>query len=186
MPDSASSPASPVFHPALSGTPSIKRRLLAMVYEGFLLLAVAALTTALFLLVTQNRHGPIYQYGLMAALFLVIGAYFVYNWTNSGHTLAMKTWRLCVVAGLDARVPVRTAVLRYLFAWGWLVPAFALRTVFGLHTRGEIAAVYTAGIAAWALTAFLDKDRQFLHDRLAGTRVVELPKPVRATAPAAS
>jgi uncharacterized RDD family membrane protein YckC len=190
MPDSASSPASPVFHPALSGTPSVKRRLLAMVYEGFLLLAVAALTTALFILVTQNRHGPAYQYGLMAALFVVIGAYFVYNWTNSGHTLAMKTWRLCVVAGAvggpDARVPVRTAALRYLFAWGWLVPAFAVRTLFGLHTKVEIAAVYTAGIAAWALTAFLDNDRQFLHDRLAGTRVVELPKAVRATAPAAS
>jgi uncharacterized RDD family membrane protein YckC len=32
---------------------------------------------------------------------------------------------------------------------------------------------------AWALTAFLDKDRQFLHDKLAGTRLVSLPKPVK-------
>jgi uncharacterized RDD family membrane protein YckC len=183
MPDSVSSP---VPLAALSGTPSVKRRLLAMVYESFLLLAVAALTTALFILVTQNRHGPIYQYGLMAALFLVVGAYFVYNWTNSGHTLAMKTWRLCVVASADARVSVRTAALRYLFAWGWLVPAFAVRTLFGLHSKGAIAAVYGAGIAAWALTAFLDKDRQFLHDRLAGTRLVQLPKAARVTAPAAS
>jgi uncharacterized RDD family membrane protein YckC len=187
MPDSASSPASLATLSATpSATPSVKRRLLAMVYEGFLLLAVAALTTALFILVTQNRHGPAYQYGLMAALFVVIGAYFVYNWTNSGHTLAMKTWRLCVVAGADARVSVHAAVLRYLFAWGWLVPAFAVRTLFGLHDKGAIAAVYGAGIAAWALTAFLDKDRQFLHDRLAGTRVVQLPKAARITLPAAS
>jgi uncharacterized RDD family membrane protein YckC len=184
MPDSASSPAS--LH-ALSDTPSVKRRLLAMVYESFLLLAVAALTTALFILLTQNRHGPVYQYGLMATLFLVIGAYFVYNWTNSGHTLAMKTWRLCVVDGAGLRVSVRSAALRYLFAWGWLVPAFAVRTLFGLHTKTDILIVYSAGIVAWALTALLDKDRQFLHDRLAGTRLVELPKAgAAATAPAAS
>ena len=156
--------------------PTIKRRLLAMVYESFLLLAVTALTTALFILVTQNHHGPAYQYGLMAALFVAIGAYFIYNWTNSGHTLAMKTWRLCVLDGGDGKLSVRTAALRYLFAWGWLLPAFAVRTLFGLHGKAEIAIVYTVGIAAWALTALLDKDRQFLHDRLAGTRVVQLPK----------
>jgi uncharacterized RDD family membrane protein YckC len=156
-------------------TPSIKRRLIAMVYETFLLLAVEMLAVALFLLVTATAtvRSPTRPDG---ALFLVTGAYFVYNWTNSGHTLAMKTWRLCVVAGADARVSVRTAALRYLFAWGWLVPAFAVRTLFGLHSKGAIAAVYGAGIAAWALTAFLDKDRQFLHDRLAGTRLVQLPK----------
>ena len=160
----------------VSSTPTIKRRLLSMVYESFLLLAVTALTTALFILVTRNHHGPAYQYGLMAALFVVIGIYFIYNWTNSGHTLAMKTWRLCVLAGADGKLSVRTAALRYLCAWGWLLPAFAVRTLFGLHGKMEIAAVYTLGIAAWALTAFLDKDRQFLHDRLAGTRLVQLPK----------
>jgi uncharacterized RDD family membrane protein YckC len=159
-----------------SSIPTVRRRLLSMVYESFLLLAVTALTTALFLLVTQNRHGPAYQYGLMAALFVVVGVYFIYNWTNSGHTLAMKTWRLCVLSGADGKLSVRTAALRYLFAWGWLLPAFAVRTLFALHGKAEIAAVYTLGIAAWALTAFLDKDRQFLHDRLAGTRMVQLPK----------
>jgi uncharacterized RDD family membrane protein YckC len=160
--------------------PTVRRRILAMIYEGFLLIAVGALATALYILVTQNRQGPAYHYGLMAAQFLVIGAYFVYNWTNSGHTLAMKTWRLCLVAGDDARVSVPTAALRYLLAWGWFAPAFAVRTLFGLHGKGEIAAVYTVGMVAWALTAFLDKDRRFLHDRLAGTRLVQLPKPSKA------
>jgi hypothetical protein len=41
-------------------------------------------------------------------------------------------------------------------------------------------------VVAWGLTAFLDRDRQFLHDRLAGTRLVLLPKTVRTPAPAAA
>jgi uncharacterized RDD family membrane protein YckC len=32
-------------------------------------------------------------------------------------------------------------------------------------------------VLLWSLTALFDKDRQFLHDRLAGTRLVQLPKP---------
>jgi len=35
--------------------------------------------------------------------------------------------------------------------------------------------VLLAGIVLWSLTAFLDKDRQFLHDKIAGTRLVLLP-----------
>jgi uncharacterized RDD family membrane protein YckC len=42
------------------------------------------------------------------------------------------------------------------------------------------------GVLAWGLTAFLDRDRQFLHDRLAGTRLVLLPKTARTPAPVAS
>jgi uncharacterized RDD family membrane protein YckC len=75
-------------------------------------------------------------------------------------------------------------MLRYLLAWGWFAPALIVRAAFGLHGKGETAAVLAAGLAAWAMTAFLDKDRQFLHDRLAGTRLVRMPK--KPTAPAAS
>ena len=35
------------------------------------------------------------------------------------------------------------------------------------------------GVPMAAIT-FIDKDRQFLHDRLAGTRLIQLPKPVKA------
>jgi uncharacterized RDD family membrane protein YckC len=100
----------------------------------------------------------------------------------------MKTWRVRLTGsptGTDAgqsRVPLRTAVLRYLLAWGWFVPALIVRAAFGLHGKGETAAVIAAGIAAWAMTAFLDKDRQFLHDRLAGTRLVQMPKRSKASA----
>jgi uncharacterized RDD family membrane protein YckC len=136
------------------------------------------------MLVTLNSHAPIAQYGLKAWLFLVAGAYFIYSWTNSGHTLAMKTWRMHVLTAGYERVPLRTAALRYLLAWGWFLPALLVRSMFGLHGKGETAVVLAVGVLAWGLTAFLDRDRQFLHDRLAGTRVVALPKRSAQAAPA--
>jgi uncharacterized RDD family membrane protein YckC len=163
-------------------TPSVRRRLMAMVYETFLLLAVEMLAVLLYMMVTSNRQQPIYQHGKTLFLFLVAGAYFVRCWTDSGHTLAMKTWRVRLTsndAG-DARVPLRTAMLRYLLAWGWFVPALIVCMAFGLHGKAEVGIAVAIGIAAWAMTAFLDKDRQFLHDRLAGTRLVLRPKRSKA------
>lgn len=161
---------------AAPAAPSVKRRLMAMVYETFLLVAVEMLAVALFLLVTRNNHAPVYQHAMKAYLFIVTGAYFIHFWCDSGHTLAMKTWRLRLVADGHARVPLRIALLRYLLAWGWFLPALVACGVLGLKGKGDIAAAVVIGIAAWALTALLDRDRRFLHDRMAGTRIVALPK----------
>ncbi|WP_020652980.1 RDD family protein [Massilia niastensis] len=161
-------------------TPSVKRRVLAMVYEAFLLTAAEMLAVLAYLLLTGNRQEPVYQHGLKAFLFLVTAAYFIHFWTDSGHTLAMKTWRMKLIQPGHARLPFRTAAIRYLLAWGWFAPALLVCAVFGLHAKGEIAIALAIGVVAWALTAFLDKDRQFLHDRLAGTRLVLLPKAQRA------
>jgi uncharacterized RDD family membrane protein YckC len=156
----------------MDASPTIKRRLIAMVYETFLLLAVEMLAVALWMLLTQNRHGPLFEHGLKLYLFVVTGAYFIHAWTGSGHTLAMKTWRMRLAADGHARVPLRRAALRYLLAWGWFLPALLLCGVLGIKDKGAIAAVVACGMAAWASTALLDPERRFLHDRLAGTRLV--------------
>jgi uncharacterized RDD family membrane protein YckC len=148
---------------------------MVMVYEAFLLLAVEMLAVGLYLLVTGNRHGAAYQHGLKFFLFLVTAAYFVHFWTDSGHTLAMKTWRIRLVMDGYRRVPFRIAAIRYLLAWGWFLPALVACALLGLTGKAEVSAAIAVGIAAWALTAFLDKDRQFLHDKLAGTRLVNMP-----------
>lgn len=158
------------------GTPTIKRRLIAMVYEAFLLTAVEALAVFLFIFATGNRQEPAYRAGLMVFLFLVTAAYFVHSWSGSGFTLAMKTWRIKVVKVGYAKVPFKNAAIRYLLAWGWFAPALAVGALLDLHHFREWAITLTIGLVAWALTAFLDKDRQFLHDRIAGTRLIALPK----------
>ncbi|MDY0977331.1 RDD family protein [Massilia sp. CFBP9012] len=168
----AATPAHATFFP----TPTVKRRVTVMVYELFLLFAVEMLAVLVYLLLTGNRQEPLFQHGLKLWLFLVTGLYFTWCWRDSGHTLAMKTWRIKVAQAGHARLPWRTAIVRYLLAWGWFAPALLVCAAAGLHAKGEIAVALVVGIAVWALTAFLDKDRQFLHDRLAGTRLVQLPK----------
>ena len=162
--------------PAVIGTPTVRRRVIAMVYEAFLLIAVEALAVFIYIFVTGNRQGPAYRAGLMAFLFLVTAAYFVHAWSGSGFTLAMKTWRIKVVKVGAARVPLKNALVRYLLAWGWFAPALVVGAVLDLHHVKEWAIVLTLGLVAWGATAFLDKDRQFLHDRIAGTRLIALPK----------
>lgn len=173
-------PNSPV-----AATPTIRRRLTASLYETFLLAAVLLFATALFMLVTLNSQAPLFAYARTLWLFAVTGAYFIFCWTDSGHTLAMKTWRVKLVGRGGAPVSLKTATLRYLLAWGWVAPALLVSYLFGLTAnKAAFGIALTLGVAAWALSALFDKDRQFLHDRLAGTRLVLLPKPGRS-APAA-
>lgn len=132
----------------------VRRRLASMLYESMLLLGVLALT----FMVPYLLLGLGFEFtppGWLAWLhvFLVLGFYFVWYWHRHGQTLAMQTWRLKLVNADDGRNPDSArSWLRYALSW----PSLLLGGV-GL---------------LWAL---VDGDRQFLHDRLAGTRVVLLP-----------
>jgi len=170
--------------PVTAPAPSLRRRLTVLLYEAFLLAAVLLGATALFMLVTLNSQGALFAHAKKVWLFAVTGAYFIFCWTDSGHTLAMKTWRVKLLTRSGARVPLRTAALRYLLAWGWFAPAIIISYAFELTgDKAAFSMVLVAGMAAWAMTAFLDRDRQFLHDRLAGTRLTLMPPLGPSTAP---
>lgn len=134
---------------------TLRRRLASMLYEALLLLGVLALT----FLVPNLVIGVMWQVTLPGWLewlhiYVVLGCYFVWYWRRGGQTLAMQTWTLRLVrAGSGEPVSLSRAWLRYTLAW----PSVLLAG-FGL---------------AWAI---IDPERQFLHDRLAGTRVVLLLK----------
>jgi uncharacterized RDD family membrane protein YckC len=149
-------------------TPTIKRRLISMVYEAFLIVSVEALAVSVYLFVTRNQHTPAIDHGRNLVFFLVAAAYFIHSWSGSGHTLAMKTWRIKVVKLGCKSVPLRAAMIRYLLAWGWFLPAIVACYVFDWKSVREVGIAVAVGIAAWALTALFDKDKQFLHDRVAG------------------
>ena len=158
----------------MSNNPTVKRRLISMVYESLLGFAVLFLPFLIFEIVTGGSHTPLVEHMRQALAFLVLGAYFIHQWTREGQTLAMRTWRMKLVGAQGGPVTPRLAVVRYLLSWMWILPALVLSLTLDLHRWPALGAILV-GIAAWSLTAFFDKDRQFLHDKLAGTRLVQLP-----------
>jgi uncharacterized RDD family membrane protein YckC len=64
----------------------------------------------------------------------------------------------------------KTALARYLA--GWIGPGLALVTYVLLKPTG-LGGVAIVPFALSYLAAFVDPDRQFLHDRIAGTRIVQ-------------
>jgi uncharacterized RDD family membrane protein YckC len=129
--------------------PGIGRRLASMLYESLVVFSIL-LAGFLFPQIVLNGFGFAMRPQLLwLHVLLVLMAYFVWCWLHGGQTLPMKTWKLRI-ANPDGSPPrPAQAILRYLAAWPSLL-------LFGI------------GIL-WAL---IDPDRQFLHDRIAGTRIV--------------
>jgi uncharacterized RDD family membrane protein YckC len=124
-----------------------------MLYESLLLFGVAFLGTWLFQFAAGTLRIEGWRMTLLQ-LFLValFAAYFLWCWLRGGQTLAMKTWRIRLVAkDGHGRVTPKAALLRFVYAL-LLVP-----TLVGIF---------------WAM---VDRDRQFLHDRLAGSLLVPVP-----------
>lgn len=153
-------------------TPGVARRLAAFVYEGVLLFGVVFISGYLYSALTQQRHALQGKTGLQVVVFIVLAIYFVTFWSRGGQTVAMRAWHVRLVTASGAAVTPARALARYLLAWLWFAPALLAARLAGLHSLGAIFTLLFAGVAAYALLAFLHPQRQFLHDALCGTRLV--------------
>ena len=126
-----------------------------MGYESILLFGVVFISTALFLTASGGGTSSLEgwrHHALQAFLAAVLAAYFLWSWLRGGQTLPMKAWHIRLVMPRRAGVPPGRALLRFVLA-AFLVPS---------------------GIGIlWAL---FDPERQFLHDRIVGTRLVSVPR----------
>lgn len=135
--------------PILATPAGLGRRLAALFYESLLVAAVLMLAGFLYIPVFGGIHGPFQKAVFQLYLLLVMMGYFVVFWRR-GQTLAMKTWRIRL-SGRDGAPPsTARCVARF-----WLAALGLLAAGIGL---------------LWAL---IDPERQFLHDRLLRTRLVE-------------
>jgi uncharacterized RDD family membrane protein YckC len=137
--------------PAALRAPALGRRLASGLYDLLLLAAVVLIATFPYLAVFGDSTSGWRRHVLQLWVLGVTGAYFAWFWTHGGQTLPMKTWRLRVVRRDGAPVSLGRALHRYVLA---ALGFFALGLGF-----------------LWAL---VDRDRQFLHDRLAGTALVDV------------
>jgi len=146
-----------------------------MVYEAVLLFGVLFAAELAFDLATQNLNPAPLRSWHHLYLFVVLGLYFTYFWGHGGQTLPMKTWQIRLTSATHSRVTFRQACLRYCLAWMWFFPALAISYAFDVQ-RWPSMIMLLVGLCVWALTSKLDAHGQFLHDRLAGTRLAAVPK----------
>ena len=158
--------------------PSLRRRLACFVYEGVLLFGVVMAAGLLYSLLTEQRHALAGLHGMQLAIFGVLALYFGWFWSHGGQTVAMKTWHIKVVDRGGQPVGPWRALLRYLLSWLWFLPALALTYTAGWKSGGAVAMALMLGVIAYASLSWLLPQRQYLHDRLAGTQLV-VSKPAR-------
>jgi uncharacterized RDD family membrane protein YckC len=136
---------------AFPRAPAIARRLASALYDALLVVALMFIATFPFLAFVGDSTQGLRRHLLQAWVLFVVGAYFTWFWTRGGQTLPMKTWRIRLVRRDGAPVSMGRAIHRYFLA------------ILGI-----------AALGAGFLWALVDRDRQFLHDRLAGTALVDV------------
>ena len=170
---------------AMGTTPPLWRRLACMVYESLLLFGlslVPAVVGALFVAQT-GKHGALQNDTTLRAFALLLFAvYFVWFWSARGQTLAMQTWRIRVVRDDGSTLGQGRALLRFVAACiGWFGPATVAVGTLGSAPWPSLG-LFASGVLLWALLSLAEPTRQFWHDRLCGTRLVDVRDEPRAAA----
>jgi uncharacterized RDD family membrane protein YckC len=157
----------------------LMRRLAAVLYETLLLTAIGLVVGFLALpLVSPAVPGqdrsltlPTFSGRLLvgSALVVAAGAYLIHGWTAGRRTLPQKTWRLRLVTAAGSHVDAKRALTRFLAAF--VGPVLALGAYIWLSHAG--LGIYAVWLIAFNfLWTLIDDERLFLHDRIAGTRLV--------------
>ncbi len=148
-PDAGASHAPQAATLATSTLATFKRRLTSLIYEALILTAVLLAAALPPVMLMRHWENATARPALQAWIIVFCGAFYVWQWASKGQTLPMKTWKMRLVMADGSPVSYPCAIRRY----------FAALASIALLGLGYV----------WAL---VDRDRQFLHDRLAGTRIV--------------
>jgi uncharacterized RDD family membrane protein YckC len=153
--------------------PSLLRRLACFVYEAVLLFGVVMISGYLYSSLTQQRHALEGRHGLQAFVFLTFGIYFAWFWSHSGQTVAMRTWQIRIVKADGSPLTQPLALARYLLAYVWFLPGLAIGWWSGLQGSTALWPLVLNMILIVLLARFAP-ERQFLHDMLLGTRLIDV------------
>lgn len=139
------------------------RRLVALMYDGFIVLAISLIygtvVNVAFVNLTNTQlnedytpvvGGPLYLLGW----YLSIALFYAYFWHRGGQTVGMKAWKIKVLS-LQSN---STA------SWS------------SCFLRAAIGPISFFSLLAGYFWKWFDKDGHCLHDKLSGTKVVVVPK----------
>ena len=153
--------SNPLIHPPAT----LFKRLLAIVYDLLLLIAIAftlgVIMSILTTFILNNGNAiteahPYYllnQFLILLTIFIAGLIFYGWFWTHGGQTLGMKTWRLQLIAINSDKVSWEMAIKRY-FA------ALVSWSAFGL---GFIWSIF-------------DNKKRCWHDILSASQLIQLDK----------
>ena len=133
-----------------SSVPSLFKILAAWLYEGLIVIGISLssgfIFVAAFLMlgITPNHSLTLFF------IFFICGIYFTVSWSKSGQTLALKSWGIKLVRKDGSQITLLFSVIRF------VVSIVSISLIIGL---------------IWII---FDRERCFLHDRLVGTRLINL------------
>ena len=138
--------------------PSLIIRVMAMIYDVLIILAIWFLIGALGVILNQGEAVDSFlgQAALKSALLCSTFLFFGYSWTRSGQTIGMMAWRLRAQSEKGVSLTWTQALIRFFGA--------AISTV-------------TLGAGYWA--TLLSDERLTWHERWSNTVTVRLPKPAK-------
>lgn len=129
--------------------PSLIKLGACLLYELLTVIAIVFVSAGLFLWIVGDATHGAKRLLLQIFLWLIVGAYFIWCWRQSGQTLAMQAWKIKLIGDDSQLLSLNIAILRYILA---------------------TLSVVLCGLGF--LWAIIDREHLFLHDRLLKTRIV--------------
>ena len=160
------------------------KRLLAIFYDSFLLIAVLFLAMALLLLISGGYR---FQAGnpLMTAYLLVVSFVF-FGWfsTHGGQTLGMRAWKLRLQQRNGNPVSWHQAALRFITALpAWVVLLTGITLAAGIPLQSHPWLQALGRLPGWLILVIglawllFDQWPDGWRDKVSGTQVIKLSKP---------
>ena len=155
-------------------SPTLFKRLLAALYDSFLVLACVFIATAITLPFTKGNisaNNNIYMSLYLLSVIFVFNGWF---WTHGGQTLGMRSWKQKLVSIKGTAVNWQQSFIRFITA----LPAWFLFLVgIILWAKSDIAESLTT-IPAWLIATsgfiwlILNSIDNSWRDKLSGTHVI--------------
>ena len=135
---------------------ALTRRLAALAYEVILSFAVVVVAGLAFPGATGNTLSGASRHAYQAYALAILCLYYIWCWRRGGQTLPMLTWKLRLISRDGGPVTSKQALLRF------------------------VAACFSvAALGLGFFWALFDRDGQFLHDRVARTKIIDSDRQVR-------
>ena len=157
------------------------KRLLAIFYDSFLLIAVLFLAMALLLLVTGGHEFQAGNPLLTAYLLLVSFVFFGWFWTHGGQTLGMRAWKLQVQQTNGNPINWQHVALRFMTALpAWIVLFIGIALVADIQLATYSWLQQLPILAEWLIfivgIAWLVGDQwpDGWRDKFSRTRIIKL------------